>query len=236
MRIYIGYDPRETNAFAVARHSAKKHTPLAQVRGILMSDMRKSGQYTRETIEKDGHLFDVISDAPMSTEFAITRFLVPRLGKRDGVKWCLFMDCDMLVRSDLNELLDLADDRYAIMCVKHNMEQGKQIKMDGCVQTAYSRKNWSSVMLFNCEHPAHDKLTLDMVNGVPGRDLHAFSWLTDDEIGELGCEWNHLVGVNPPNPYGKIIHYTLGIPSMPGYENCEYADEWRDELAAWARW
>lgn len=236
MRMYIGYDSREIDAFAVARKSAKKHTPMIQVRGLLMNDMKRSGNYIRETIMQDGHLFDVISGAPMSTEFALTRFLVPILAKRDGIKWALFADCDVLVRSNLNELFELADDRYAVMCVKHKPEEQVSVKMDGCVQMNYGRKNWSSVMLWNCEHPANEKLTLGLINTSPGRDLHAFCWLKDEEIGDLPCEFNHLVGVNESNPYAKIAHFTLGIPSMAGYENCEFSEEWRNELHAWARW
>jgi len=100
--------------------------------------------------------------------------------------------------------------------------------MDGMVQTSYSRKNWSSVMLFNCSHPSNKNLTVDLVNTVPGRDLHRFCWLKDNEIGELPLEWNYLVGYSKLNgSKPALVHFTHGLPDLAGYEDQEYADEWR---------
>jgi hypothetical protein len=84
------------------------------------------------------------------------------------------------------------------MVVKHDHQPTEHWKMDGQFQTRYHRKNWSSVCLFNCDHPANKALTVDLVNSAPGRDLHAFSWLADDLIGELPPEWNWLVGHSAP--------------------------------------
>jgi hypothetical protein len=77
-------------------------------------------------------------------------------------------------------------------------------------------------------------LSPDLVNSIPGRDLHGFSWLSDDLIGELPAEWNWLVGISDPAIDPAIAHFTDGIPTMPGFENCAYADEWREELNRWA--
>ena len=107
--------------------------------------------------------------------------------------------------------------------------------MDGQRQSNYARKNWSSVMLFNCDHPANKRLSLNMVNTLPGRELHRLCWLEDHEIGALKPEWNYLVGSTKDCPDPQIVHHTLGIPSMPGYENSEYAVDWRGELADWAK-
>jgi len=87
-------------------------------------------------------------------------------------------------------------------------------------------------VLWHVDHPANQRLTLDVLNTWPGRDLHAFKWLNDDEIGELPHEWNYLIGVDPPDDVekAKLLHYTLGTPDMPGYEHCLCADLWRDEL------
>ena len=167
----------------------------------------------------------------MATEFACSRFLVPRLA---GSGWALFMDCDMLVRTDLFKLFQIADPNKAVMVVKHNHQPVETTKMDGQAQTKYPRKNWSSVMLFNCDHPANKKLTSELVNSVPGRDLHRFCWLKDDEIGELDPKWNWLVGHSDPAIDPAIVHFTDGIPTMPGYEDCAFADEWRVELERWA--
>ena len=168
----------------------------------------------------------------MATEFAISRFCIPLLvGEEKG--WALFVDCDVLCLADISELFALADERFAVMVVKHQQAAKEgDVKMDGQIQTAYSRKNWSSVVLWNLNHYAHDRLRLEILNTWPGRDLHAFKWLADSEIGELPQEWNHLVGVTKSNHRPKLLHYTLGTPNLQGYEDCEYAAEWNAEACA----
>jgi lipopolysaccharide biosynthesis glycosyltransferase len=240
--IWIGFDPREAAAFAVAVHSIKSRiSRRIPIYGLVLSELQESGLYWRPTtsfVNTEGYkqLVDVNSkrddyDGAMSTEFAISRFLVPKLA---GGGWALFMDCDMLVRRDLKYLFDLARDKYAVMVVKHHHEPPEGTKMDGQMQTRYARKNWSSVMLFNCDHPSNQKLTVELINTVPGRDLHRFCWLDDHEIGELPPEWNYLVGHTNEVPNPSIVHFTDGTPAMTGYEDCEFADEWRSELNAWA--
>src|SRR5690606_15654639 len=188
MRIYIGYDPREVEAYNVCVASIKRRLSRSiPISGVRLGDLQRRGLYTRPVETKDGRLWDTISQAPMSTEFAISRFLVPELA---GSGWALFMDCDMLVRTDLNRLFGMADPRYAVMCVKHHHEPPEGVKMDGQMQTLYARKNWSSVMLFNCDHPTNEALTVELINTVPGRDLHRFCWLKDEEIGGLDMSWN----------------------------------------------
>jgi lipopolysaccharide biosynthesis glycosyltransferase len=189
--------------------------------------------YTRPTCRSDsGQLWDEISRAPMSTEFAISRFFTPLLAKFQG--WALFMDADVLVRSNLIELFNAADSTKAVMCVQHAFDDASGTKMDGQLQVPYPRKNWSSVMLFNCAHPANAALTPQLLNSVPGRDLHRFCWLEDDQIGALDPAWNWLVGHSDPAIAPKIVHFTDGFPLMPGYESQAYADEWRDSLVDWA--
>lgn len=227
--VWIGFDPRETAAFAVARESARHSMSLPlPIRGIVLSKLRKLGVYYRPTERRLGRLWDVISDAPMSTEFAISRFLTPYLAK---LGWAVFMDCDVLVRASLARLIETLDDQYAVYCVKHNYKPQASTKMDNQVQLPYARKNWSSVMVFNCEHPANKKLTVELVNSVPGRDLHRFCWLEDDEIGELDANWNYLVGEqeNPGDP--AIVHYTLGHPGIGAqFHDLPFADEWTHYL------
>lgn len=223
--VWIGFDPRESAAYAVARESAKNNmSPRLPVHGVVLSQLRHAGLYKRPTEYRLGRLWDKISDAPMSTEFAISRFLVPQLA-RTG--WAMFMDCDMLVRSNLCRMFDKLDDKYAVYCVKHDYIPNDAIKMDNQLQQAYPRKNWSSVMVFNCDHPSNRKLTIELVNTVPGRDLHRFCWLEDDEIGELAPEWNWLVGEQEQVNEPKIVHYTLGYPGLgPQFHDLPFADEW----------
>ena len=230
--IWIGFDPREADAYMVAKASFIRHTqPQVPIYGLLLSDLRERGLYTRPTIRKGGKLWDVISEAPMSTEFSISRFLTPILSK---FGWALFTDCDVMARAPLMELFHFVEkyenQKYALFCVKHRHEPKNITKMDGQAQTKYPRKNWSSIMLFNCGHLSNKRLTLDMVNKLPGRDLHAFCWLKDDEIGELGPEWNYLVGNMCKLIEPKIVHWTDGVPTMPGYENVQFADEYRERL------
>jgi len=237
--VWIGFDPRETAAFAVARESLnRRKTAPWQVSGLVLDEMKTRGLYWRPTEKRLGKLWDVISQAPMSTEFAISRFLVPYLnGGRGGYE--LFMDCDMLVKGNVCRLFDEIRHQYdkkAVWCVKHLHVPQNTEKMDGQEQTTYPRKNWSSFMLFDCDHPGNKRLTLELVNSARGRDLHNFCWLADDEIGELDTKWNYLVGHTtlPQGVDPKVIHYTDGGPWFHGFETVEYAADWRNELNRWA--
>lgn len=231
--IWLGYDPREDDAYRVACKSIRAHSPGApMVRPIIQREMRERGIYYRAQFRHNGLTYDKISDAPVSTEFAMTRFLTPYLANMKG--WALFMDCDVLARANINELFALADDRFAVQVVQHEHRPQEAFKMDGQRQTNYPRKNWSSVMLFNCQHPANLKLTPHLINTVPGRDLHAFCWLDTAEIGALPGTWNHLVGIDIPDRETKLAHFTLGVPSMAGHEYGEFADEWWKHRSKWA--
>lgn len=228
--IWIGYDPRESEAYAVAKNSISRHLGKRRVpiNPVALRALRKRGLYTRPTDSREGALWDVISEAPMSTEFACSRFLVPHLAQKG---WALFVDSDVLVRRPLRDLFAICDPSKAVMVVKHDHAPENQTKMRGDLpQQKYARKNWSSVCLFNVDHPANRALTLEMVNGVPGRDLHAFCWLTDDLIGEIPAEWNWLVGHSSPDISPALVHFTDGVPSVAGHEDDAYADEWRAEL------
>jgi hypothetical protein len=233
--VWIGFDHREAQAFAVCRHSIRRRlTQPIPVKGIVLSDLERMGVYKRpwERRGEAGQLWDLISEAPQSTEFAITRFLTPLLAKTG---WALFLDCDILARCSIARMFELVNPKYAVMCVKHNhIVPAASMKMDGQLQVPYSRKNWSSVMLFNVDHPSNRKLTHELINTVPGRDLHRFCWLEDEEIGELDPEWNYLVGHTKIDHEPKLVHFTDGVPFMRGYEHCEYADDYRRELELWA--
>lgn len=228
--IWVGWEPREEDAFRVCVRSIMDNlSEPIEIFGLRLDVLQNRGLYQRPMWTKhDGGMVDTISDAPMSTEFAISRFFIPHICA-GGL--ALFMDCDMLVRHDLVQLFNEADPSKAVEVVQHEYRPGETTKMDGQVQTAYARKNWSSVMLWNLEHTAHLRLNLHKLNQWAGRALHGLHWLYDSEIGALDPAWNHLVGVNPPRDDARIVHFTLGLPRMPGYEGCEYAEEWRTALA-----
>lgn len=241
--IFLGYDSRESTAFAIARYSIRRFDRYTPIWGLVLSKLQLEGLYRRPTetkINGDGRrqLIDVLSkrddyDGSISTEHANARFLILEIMRRwnKGLipsGWALFCDCDVMFMDNPDKLFALADQSKALMCVHHDYRPKETQKMDGQLQTVYPRKNQSSVMLLNLDHPANKALTLEMVNTLPGRDLHRFAWLDGDEIGELPPEWNYLVGVSklPDGVKPKIVHFTLGLPDMAGWEKQEYAEEW----------
>lgn len=233
--VWIGWEPREAAAYAVARHSIQRHLsrPIP-VHGLELEDLTAKGLYRRPIYWHGdpgrGVMMDVISDAPMSTSFACSRFLVPHLAKEG---WALFLDCDFLVRADLAKLFDALDPKFAAYCVKHDFRPKPGLKMDSQHQTSYDRKLWSSFIVFNCDHPANKALTLDMINSVPGRDLHRLAWLKDEEIGALDEAWNWVPGHSPDAIEPNCIHWSEGGPWFSAYQTVDYAKEWKDELRAW---
>ncbi len=238
-QVYIGFDTREAAAFSVARSSLRRWHQHVPISGLVLSDLRNRGLYTRPTEKRLGRLWDVISNNYMSTEFAISRFLVPELVKRASRSkpygWALFMDSDVLIRGSLAPLIGSLKDNKALHCVKHDYKPALDIKMDGQQQAAYPRKNWSSVMAINVDHPANDVLDIEMVNALRGLELHQFCWLDEKDIGGLSPKYNYLVGETQAKVSPTIVHFTNGYPGLsPAFENVEYADEWFGELERWA--
>lgn len=232
LRVYIGWDSREPEAYEVAAASLRKHASVpVWITPLRLDHLRQQGMLRRPMDHENGRMIDVISAAPQSTEFALSRFLVPFLAQEG---WALFVDTDMVFFGDVAELIAQADPRYALMCVKHAPLDKAGVKMDGQVQLAYPRKNWSSVVLWNCGHPAHRRLTLDAVNGARGLDLHHFYWLTDEQIGELPAGWNWLVNLEPrPEPL-QIAHFTLGGPWLPQWRPQPNDELWLQARAAYS--
>jgi len=218
MKVFVGYDTREDIAYQVCKHSIISKQPNADVQPLKQQELRDAGWYTRPV------------DKLASTEFTFTRFLIPELTNFDG--WALFMDCDMILTTDIKKLFDQADDKYAVMCVHHDYKVQEGVKMDGQKQTVYPRKNWSSVVLWNCGHPSNKVVTTDLINDpeTTGKYMHRFSWLKDEEIGELDHTWNYLVGVYDDYEKPNLIHYTEGGPWFENYRECDFADLWKKEL------
>lgn len=232
LRVVIGYDKREDDAYTVCRHSLMRHSSIPlHINRLDIRSLKAAGLYTRPYTTNGGQMIDERDGRPFSTEFAFSRFLVPALTMYDG--WAVFCDCDFLFTADIAEVTKFLDPSKAVMVVKHDHIPQETVKMDGVSQGSYPRKNWSSFILWNNAHPANRMLDLHEVNHKPGKWLHGFGWLRDDQIGELPAEWNWLAGVNDPvhtEFAPAAIHYTLGIPSMPGHEDAPYAEHWRYEL------
>jgi len=211
---YIGYDPTEDAAYEVAKHSLARHASCdLRITPVKQRAMRKAGLFWREwRMDADGQWWDTADGRPFSTEFAFTRFLVPALAKRDGVTdWAFFADCDFLFRADVADLAAELDPTKALLCVQHDFRPVEARKMDGQLQVPYRRKNWSSLMAFNLQHHANQRLTPECVNTMLGSWLHGLEWLQDRDIGSLDPAWNVLVG-HHAMPNAKALHYTLGGP------------------------
>lgn len=201
--VFIGYDSTETAAWHVLASSliARSSLPLALTpvgAKVLPSDI-----WWRPRGPKD------------STEFSVARFMVPYLAGFRG--WAVFMDCDMLALGDLAELWQQRDPNKAVMVVQHNHRPEHQRKFLGQEQSQYERKNWSSLMLLNCSHPACRTLTPEYVNEADGLTLHRFGWCADEDIGYIRDGWNVLKTDNRlehPEPEApvKLLHLTQGGP------------------------
>lgn len=159
-----------------------------------------------------------------SNDFIYSRFLTPYLNKFEG--WAIFADGDMICQYDIKELWNLRDESKALMVVKHDYQTKANVKYLGNKNENYPRKNWSSVILWNCSHPKHKILTPEFIQNQTGKYLHRFSWLNDDEIGEIPKDWNWLAIEYPINKEAKLIHYTLGTPCFKDYKNTDMADLW----------
>ena len=222
IKVFVGFDSREEIAYEVCKHSILKHNKNVKVSPLKQDHMRRLGLYWRPT------------DPLSSTEFTFTRFLVPALCNYQG--WAVFCDCDFIWTEDIANLIASADPKYAVMCVHHDYTVKNTVKMDGKEQTIYPRKNWSSMVLFNCGHPSNQILTADLVNKETGKYLHRFGWLKDEEIGQISHEWNWLVGVydEPTDGKPRAIHYTEGGPWFDNYRDCEYADVWNNYLLSYS--
>jgi hypothetical protein len=222
VKIFIGFDHREDDAYRAAVKTLGKVSPDLQHTALVEDRLRDAGLLWR-AVDRRGGFYDLPSNAACSTEFANSRFLVPLLAQGG---WALFVDCDVLFLADPCDLLDHVDKSKAVWVVQHQPQKGNGTKMDGQLQQAYPRKNWSSVMLFNCDHPANRRLSLHEVNTRPGRDLHRFYWLADSEIGGLDPQWNWLVGVEKKPKDPKIAHFTLGGPWLSNWKGGEHDDLW----------
>ena len=221
LQVFVGWDPREDIAWEVCRHSILTRTNPNEVTvtPLIQSELRQSGLYWREP------------DREASTEFSLTRFLTPHLAGESG--YAIFVDCDFLFLTDIREALNEIDPSKAISVVQHDFTPKAGLKMDGCVQYPYPRKNWSSFIIFNCDHPSVRQLTPKVVNESEPSYLHRFQWLKDSEIGKLDIGWNYLEGWYPPS-YDRLraVHYTLGGPWFTHKKDCDFGDLWERELTS----
>ncbi len=163
-----------------------------------------------------------------SNAFIYSRFLVPYLCNFKGM--ALFVDGDMICRTDIAEILWEHEQDEAVKVVKHYYQTKHPIKYLGSKNEDYPKKNWSSVMLWNCGHHLNKQLTPKFVMEKDGKYLHRFQWLKypEEQVGKLDETWNHLVTEYDYDQDAKLAHFTLGSPCFNGYQDCDYSEEWFD--------
>jgi len=212
LNIYIGFDEAETTAYHTLCHSI-----IENASGPIRVSPICSKHFTK--------FFDRPRDDKQSNDFSFTRFLVPYLNQYDG--HAIFMDCDMMLRTDIFEVLKEVDNKAAVSVVKHDYTPSDTVKYLNNKQYVYPRKNWSSFVVWNCAHIKNRKLTPELVERATGLELHRFTWLDDSEIGELDVKWNWLVGdyINPPHDV-KNVHWTIGGPYFDEYSHADFSSEW----------
>lgn len=212
MKVFIGWDSREDVAYQVCKKSILLHNSKVEIYPIKQTYLRDLGIYVRD--------IDLLG----STEFTLTRFLTPYLSDYSGIS--IFMDCDMLVQTDITKILKEIDYKNEVSCVQHALYKPKSnTKMDGKEQHTYPKKNWSSLMVFNCGHPTFkNNLSLKTINTKSPKYLHRMEWANN--IGNLSHTWNYLVGYYNDIEQPNILHYTDGGPWFEDYRNCEFSKNW----------
>jgi len=210
--VFIGYDPREAIAFHVCANSIIRNA--SRPVGIVPVALNLFKDYS-ET-HTDG-----------SNQFIYTRFLVPYLMGFTGS--AIFIDGDMVVHGDIAELWDMRNLYMDVQVVKHDYKTRMPVKYLGAKNEDYPRKNWSSVILWNCNSFPNRKLTPEFIQKSTGAELHRFSWIDDARIGELPIEWNWLPDEFGPNPNAKLLHYTLGTPCFNEFADTPQSEDWHKE-------
>jgi lipopolysaccharide biosynthesis glycosyltransferase len=210
--VYIGYDPREAIAYHTCANSIIRNSsrPVA----IVPIALNLFKEYNETHTDGSNH-------------FIYTRFLVPYLNDFTG--HAIFIDGDMIVRGDIAELWDLRDVSKDVQVVKHDYQTRMTEKYLGAKNENYPRKNWSSVILWNCNSFPNRRLMPDFVQRSTGAELHRFTWLEDERIGELPREWNWLPDEYGPNADAKLLHYTLGTPCFQEFADTPQGNEWHKE-------
>jgi lipopolysaccharide biosynthesis glycosyltransferase len=211
LNVFIGYDSEQDIAFSVCKQSILNYTNESVIINKINSD----------TINGYNRAFDPLA----STPFTYARFYIPFIANYEGCS--VFCDGDFLFLNDIKILFDMFDPNFAVQVVKHNYTPSSTIKMNNKIQTSYPKKNWSSLIIWNNEHPKNKQLNLSLLNSSTGSFLHQFKWLEETDIGEIPCSWNWLVGWYQKSEklFPNALHFTEGGPWLKPIEN-EYDNIW----------
>lgn len=212
--VFVGYDKAEPVAYHVCCESliSNSSKPL-NIHPLYLPQLEMSLPKSKE-----GY--------PPSNGFIYSRFLVPELMSYTGK--ALFIDGDMVIEGDVAELFDMDMANLAVRVVKHDYTPSRNIKYLGSKNEPYPRKNWSSVILWNCGYYPNRQITRELLGKAHGSFLHRFQWLDDHEIGELPKEWNVLCDEPNQAKNPKLVHYTNGTPCFDEFKNCEYSALWHE--------
>lgn len=217
LNIFIGYDSKEAVAYHVCVNSLIRHSSNSlKITPLALNNMR----FYTENKERE-----VLDGYPPTNNFIFSRFLVPYFMNYQG--WALFIDGDMIVTEDITNLFGLKDETKAVQVVQHDYKTKFPIKYLNQVNGDYPKKNWSSVILFNCSHPDNKKLTPEYIETATGKELHRLEWT--DNVGALPIEWNWLADEYGENKDAKLIHYTAGTPCFHDFATTPMADLWHKE-------
>ena len=207
VRVFCGYDDRESIGFHVFVHSLIERASVP-VQIIPLANMGLP----------EG-----------SNAFTLSRFLVPHLCGYKGR--AIFADAsDMLMLGDIAELDALFDPAYAVQVVKHTDYQTQNPRkyvgtsME-CDNRDYERKNHASLMSINCEHPGWRQVGPMTLNS-PALQWLQFRFLRNEEIGELPPQWNVLADEGQSMDGAKILHFSSGIPAFDHYHDTPGAEHW----------
>lgn len=204
-RVFVGVDLRQPLAFSVLAHSihATARKPVAVI-PLLKTQL----PITRLGL----------------TDFTFSRYLVPWLCEFRGR--ALFMDGDMVVLEDINNLFDWHDNFY----------NGDAPPVSA--QIDQPEFEWPSMMLFDnyqCKH-----LTPEFVNDPTTNPQAIKEWSAP--IGVLPKEWNVMVKASEPDiPIGnaKVLHFTEGLPCFFETQHTPGAQLWasaRKEMQYTVNW
>ena len=210
LNIFIGFDQKE----AVAYHTfVQSLIEMSSVPLSIVPLAENNLNFYNES-HNDG-----------TNKFTYSRFLIPYLMDYNG--WAIFVDGDMVCLSDIKELKSYFDPKYAVSVVKHDYKTKQKLKYFGQKNENYPRKNWSSVIIWNCSHPKNKILTPSLIDSKDGAFLHRFKWLNDVDIGSLPKSWNWLAIEYPEKENLNLIHYTLGTPCFKKYSNSSLSKHWK---------
>lgn len=213
LNIFCGYDDRETVGYHVFVNSVVSRSTIP----VAFTPLHHNGM-------QQG-----------TNQFTLSRFLAPFMMHYKG--YCIFFDAaDMICLGDVAELVPVLKNlKQAVAVVKHDYKTQHPVKYIGTDMESpnlnYQRKNWASMMIINCEHPAWQAITPKSIDTWRMIDLLQFKFLDDSEIDDAPHEWNVLVDENQPIEGAKILHWTAGIPGFKHYQDAPGADLWRGEWA-----